>query len=176
MKRTIVRAPRECDCKAWPFCEHHTPNAKNERISSALDNHCIADGCCAAFDSSEPETRDINSLRSFWTRYCPKHRTGGNAGSPVFVNQPQTPDIAPGPWRAEGWENLVVNDANGNTIALMPGANYGLKTAKATAALMSAAFDLLIQLEGLVGQIEASHYLVVPQGVRDAIAKAKGVR
>lgn len=39
------------------------------------------------FDPSEPETRPADTLRSFWKRYCPKHRTGGNAGSPVIVER-----------------------------------------------------------------------------------------
>jgi hypothetical protein len=48
--------------------------------------HCIADGCGIEFDTEIPEQR--TNLRSFWKRYCPKHRTQGNAGSQVFVNIP----------------------------------------------------------------------------------------
>jgi len=48
--------------------------------------HCIADNCGIAFDTDIPEQR--NNLRSFWYRYCPKHRAQGNAGSEVIVNNP----------------------------------------------------------------------------------------
>ena len=49
----------------------------------------------------------------------------------------------PGPWKAEGWESVVVNDTNGNTLVLMPGASYGLAAVKANARLIAAAPDLL---------------------------------
>lgn len=59
-----------------------------------------------------------------------------------------------GPWRAEGWENLIVNDKNGFTIVCAPG--YGdLTDMKQTAKLISAAPELLEALVELVERAEA---------------------
>lgn len=35
---------------------------------------CIRDGCGMPYSLTEPETRDVSTLRAFWKRYCPKHR------------------------------------------------------------------------------------------------------
>src|SRR5690348_12833774 len=48
---------------------------------------CIQNNCGMPFDPAEPETRPANTLRSFWQRYCPKHRTGGNANNPIITEQ-----------------------------------------------------------------------------------------
>ena len=55
----------------------------------------------------------------------------------------------PGPWRNEGFENLVVNAADGSTIVGTPGASpYApLSEHKANARLIAAAPDLLAALE-----------------------------
>lgn len=54
---------------------------------------------------------------------------------------PVVTDHIRGPWRAEGWENLVVNDANGNTVVCCPGGSRGatLDQLQARAALIAAA-------------------------------------
>ncbi len=58
---------------------------------------------------------------------------------------------APTPWRAEGFEDLIVNDANNITIAVAPGMNgNNLSESKATAHLIAAAPDLL---EALINSI-----------------------
>ena len=50
----------------------------------------------------------------------------------------------PGPWKAEGWENITVNAASGITITTAAGsANCPLSELKANAALIAAAPDLL---------------------------------
>jgi hypothetical protein len=53
----------------------------------------------------------------------------------------------PGPWKAEGWENLVVNNADGYTMTLAAGGKgAGLAELKANARLIAAAPDLLAAL------------------------------
>lgn len=50
----------------------------------------------------------------------------------------------PGPWRAEGWEGVVVNAADGSTLVLCPnGKDSTLAEIKANAKLIAAAPDLL---------------------------------
>ncbi len=51
-------------------------------------------------------------------------------------------NYAIGPYRAEGWEGLVVNDSHGNTLALAPAAHLGLAPAKATARLFAASWSM----------------------------------
>lgn len=154
--------PTQCQCESTK-CEHGTAPCPNDAATVPTKTIYGTYRLCAACDHNLPaQYRDDN------------------------------PDIAPGPWRAEGWEYLVVNDANGNTLALVPGGNYGLKTAKATAALMAAAFDLLKELERVEriigplfepygaaarqakGKITPAYQLLLD--MRAAIAKAKGVR
>ena len=53
------------------------------------------------------------------------------------------------PYRAEGWENIVVNDADGNTLVACAGST--IEEAKANAALFAAAPDLL---DALVDALE----------------------
>lgn len=87
----------------------------------------------------------------------------------------------PGPWKAEGWESVVVNDANGNTLVLMPGASYGLAAVKANAALIAAAPDLLAACKavedawtgGESGDWRGALDLALGMA-RAAIAKARG--
>ncbi|MDB5241412.1 MAG: hypothetical protein JWP57_2037 [Spirosoma sp.] len=61
----------------------------------------------------------------------------------------------PGPWVAEGWENVIVNDSKGNTLALSPGGgeDVPLSEVKANASLIAAAPDLL---ESLILSIKES--------------------
>lgn len=35
---------------------------------------CIADYCGAPFDTTVKESRPLDTLRAFWSLYCPKHR------------------------------------------------------------------------------------------------------
>jgi hypothetical protein len=54
------------------------------------------------------------------------------------------PAFTLGPWRAEGWENLVVNAADGATLSLAAGPRGAeLAELKANAALIAAAPELL---------------------------------
>jgi hypothetical protein len=53
----------------------------------------------------------------------------------------------PGPWKAEGWEDLVVNSADGCTMTLAAGGKgAGLAELKANARLIASAPDLLAAL------------------------------
>jgi hypothetical protein len=54
---------------------------------------CIRDGCGMRFDTTEPELRDPLHLRSFWQRYCPKHRWVTEPNPPV-VNVPDLATLA----------------------------------------------------------------------------------
>jgi hypothetical protein len=63
---------------------------------------------------------------------------------------------SPAPWKAEGWNGTVVNDADGNTLALYPGAGSA-QTAAANAALIAAAPDLLAIAELLHLSINGLH-------------------
>jgi hypothetical protein len=78
----------------------------------------------------------------------------------------------PGPWRAEGWKNVVVNLPTGETIALCPGPKYApLGVFQANAALIAAAPDLLEALEKLADMVpEIARAL--PSGVPLAYADA----
>lgn len=63
-------------------------------------------------------------------------------------------NYTPGPWTAEGWENLVVNAGN-VTLASTPGyTNGNLAEAKANARLIAAAPELLEALERLASSLE----------------------
>lgn len=61
-------------------------------------------------------------------------------------------NISPTPWVATGWKRVVVNDANGNTLALCPGT--ALEEYQANARLISAAPELLEALEAAVGVLD----------------------
>lgn len=87
-----------------------------------------------------------------------------------------------GPWIATGWENIIVNSAQGVTLCLAPQGAEGetLKTIQANARLIAAAPDLLAALE-LIAPIYAhidprdnSPFGVTGRAVNAAIAKAKG--
>ena len=52
----------------------------------------------------------------------------------------------PAPWVATGYKNTVVNDANGNTLALYPAHDSTTETAQANAKLIAAAPELLAAL------------------------------
>lgn len=58
----------------------------------------------------------------------------------IFPAPGETP--APGPYVATGWKNLVVNDENGDTIALAPGAHLSVERAAATARLIAASWEM----------------------------------
>lgn len=58
--------------------------------------------------------------------------------------------FTPGQWRAEGFKGLVVNDANGNTLALAPGGRVPIKELQANARLIAAAPALYAALKGLL--------------------------
>lgn len=80
----------------------------------------------------------------------------------------------PGPWECVGFENLVVNDEEGNTITCAPGGRYGatLGELRANARLIAASPDLLLQLKLLVRWAEDQGEDC--QLAKAAIAKAEG--
>ena len=62
-----------------------------------------------------------------------------------------------GPWKTEGWENLVVNSADGSTMTLAAGGKDAcLDELKANARLIAAAPELLAALYELVKYDEGS--------------------
>lgn len=58
----------------------------------------------------------------------------------------------PGPWVATGWEEIVVNAPNGNTLCLAPSDSKDctLETIKANARLIAAAPELLTEAKNLL--------------------------
>lgn len=84
----------------------------------------------------------------------------------------------PGPWKTEGWGNIIVNDSEGNTLCLYPqGATH--KQTQANAHLIAAAPELLEALIDLVNvsenfpnELSKDHYSV--KYAKEAIKKAKG--
>ena len=61
-----------------------------------------------------------------------------------------------GPWKTEGWENLVVNSADGSTMTLAAGGKDAcLEELKANARLIAAAPELLAELHSVRVQLEA---------------------
>lgn len=84
----------------------------------------------------------------------------------------------PGPWKAEGWENLVVNCAEGYTLTLAAGRkDSSLGELKANARLIAAAPDLLKKLEAMVAvfnvkQIDPLCAFIAIEQAKFAIAKA----
>ena len=92
----------------------------------------------------------------------------------------------PGPWRDEGWKNVVVNLPTGETIALCPGPKYApLGVFQANAALIAAAPDLLEALEAAYSVLRNGDSRTLPEPlmvehvstlpvIRAAIAKARG--
>ncbi len=60
----------------------------------------------------------------------------------------------PGPWIATGFKNTIVNDSNGNTLALRPSHDGSVGNAIANARLIAAAPDLLEACELLLGRLD----------------------
>jgi hypothetical protein len=89
-----------------------------------------------------------------------------------------TAQHTPGPWKAEGWENLVVNSADGYTMTLAAGGKGAvLAELKANARLIAAAPDLLAALVAMVnryGDKSAHPTCDASISARAAISKAKG--
>lgn len=90
-------------------------------------------------------------------------------------------NISPTPWVATGWKRVVVNDANGNTLALCPGT--ALEEYQANARLISAAPELLEALRLMLSMFE-KHICGLPgpddaadrwDKARAAIDKAMGI-
>lgn len=72
-----------------------------------------------------------------------------------------------GPWRTEGFENLVVNSAEGYTLTLAAGGKDAcLDELKANARLIAAAPDLLHALKCLVRE---TSFLIHGDGTNGAI-------
>ena len=89
----------------------------------------------------------------------------------------------PGPWKAGGFENIVVNSADGFTIVACPcgSPDAAIAEIKANAALISAAPELLSALAELLALGESDHHhgctcdeCKAFAAARAAIAKAKG--
>lgn len=86
----------------------------------------------------------------------------------------------PGPWNAEGWENLAVNCADGYTLTLAAGRNgAGLDELRANAFLISAAPDMLAALYASEIALRSCLHSNVQvdaalEQVRAAISKAEG--
>lgn len=55
-------------------------------------------------------------------------------------------NIAPAPYAATGWNDTIINDADGNTICAMPAAHLGLEAVRSTARMMAAAPELFRML------------------------------
>ena len=94
---------------------------------------------------------------------------------------------SPGPWECVGFENLVVNDEEGNTITCAPGGRYGatLGELRANARLIAAAPEMLEALKDMLetyawkheetAQNEGEHMLIsAVRKARQTIAKAEG--
>jgi hypothetical protein len=93
----------------------------------------------------------------------------------------------PGPWKAEGWNEIVVNSAQGYTLALAPSGSKSssLEEIRANARLIAAAPDLSDALRVIVRQAELTRLAFPNAAGRDdwkqviliaraAIAKAEG--
>ena len=86
------------------------------------------------------------------------------------------------PWRAEGYKNVVVNDSEGNTLALFPAGDSELETAQENARLIASAPDMLaalraaesfiLSLPPAMSDIEAVPRAASLATVRTAIYKA----
>lgn len=87
---------------------------------------------------------------------------------------------SPGPWECVGFENLVVNDEEGNTITCAPGGRYGatLGELRANARLIAAAPDLLSNARALVQFLiendERWHDNQFVLDLQESTAKAEG--
>ncbi len=85
----------------------------------------------------------------------------------------------PGPWIATGFKNTIVNDSNGNTLALHPSHDGSVGNAIANARLIAAAPDLLAACELLLGRLdedEDQNAKWIGDTARAAIAKATEVQ
>ena len=86
-----------------------------------------------------------------------------------------------GPWRTEGFENLVVNSAEGYTLTLAAGGKDAcLDELKANARLIAAAPELLEALYAALPCVEESEEFDKPNGpklsvtIRDLLAQVEG--
>lgn len=81
------------------------------------------------------------------------------------------------PWQATGWENLIVNTADGNTIACAPCPRRGatLPEIQAFARLIAAAPELLAALETLTKLAQTIPQPANHEGLQlvDALAAAR---
>lgn len=60
---------------------------------SRMKCYCVMDYCGAPFDPSIPETRDLDTLKPFWYRYCPEHRALPKGQRREFIEEiPATED------------------------------------------------------------------------------------
>ena len=74
----------ECEAEV---CENFAAWA-TVRVQQPEVSCCIRDGCGAPYSMNAPETRDANTLRPFWKRYCPKHRTDGQTHEAITEVRP----------------------------------------------------------------------------------------
>lgn len=89
-----------------------------------------------------------------------------------------TTQHTPGPWRAEGWERLIVNAANGDTIVACPGGaiRASLAELQANARLIAAAPELLSFVQGIALCVKCSESesgQAAPEAVDALIEKAR---
>ena len=80
------------------------------------------------------------------------------------------------PYKAEGWKNIVVNDANGNTLVACAGST--LEEAKANAALFAAApelLDALVDALEVIGSWGEYGYPAWAERAKETIRKATNV-
>lgn len=87
----------------------------------------------------------------------------------------------PGPWKATGYKQLVVNGSDGVTLAMHPGTG-SLETVQANARLIAAAPDLLAALVAVYEACQTKDYrdplthAAIADIARAPIARATGVQ
>jgi hypothetical protein len=82
-----------------------------------------------------------------------------------------------GPWTATGWQDTVVNDSEGNTLALYPGGDCSLETVQANASLIAAApelYEACRRALDFIDDLPIPGNSIILRDLRDVIAKAEG--
>lgn len=136
---------------------HGQTSTRGSRLTAS---DCDGNSVTVPYDSSEDRDQRYRNAavalcrKMNWTGDMYQGWLGNDAvfvfNDDINTREPNKSKHTPGPWRAEGWNGVVVNDSIGNTLAVFPSGDGQVETAKANAKLIAAAPVLLESLQALM--------------------------